>query len=422
MALSALETLTAEITGLSRPIGEKAMLDWQLSKIRGAMRRAAERNSRYAERFRDVDIDSIRTLDDYAVVPFTYPEELTDNAVSFVCEPERNISRITSLRTSGSTGAPKRVYFTDNDLNRTIRLFELGMRPVIGGDGSRCLIMMSDSTPGSLASLLKEGVERSGFPAEIYGTIRDFSDAAKSVRNGDAIVGIPWQMLSLCREHPELRPASVLLSADYVPSPVPDAIRSAWKCRVYTHYGLTETCFGCAVQCGEHSAHHIRHDCLLIEIINPESGRRLDFGEEGEIVITAFLNEAMPLFRYRTGDISSLENGLCECGSVLPRLRAVKGRLKNRITIDGKTFSIETMDDVLYALPELWQYEASFKCRLDKNALKITAVGPKSLNIAEIYAVVSSVLPKDIEIIVEKGKNFEEIKKRRIECIWHGEE
>lgn len=417
MALSALETLTAEITGLGRPIDEKAMLDWQLSKIRVAMRRAAERNSRYAERFKGIDIDSIRTLDDYAAVPFTYPEELTDNAVSFVCEPERNISRITSLRTSGSTGAPKRVYFTDNDLNRTIRLFELGMRPVIGGDGSRCLIMMSDPTPGSLASLLKEGVERSGFPAEIYGTIRDFSDAAKSVRNGDAIVGIPWQMLRLCREHHELRPASVLLSADYVPSPVPDAIRSAWKCRVYTHYGLTETCFGCAVQCAEHSAHHIRHDCLLIEIIDPESGRRLDFGEEGEIVITAFLNEAMPLFRYRTGDISSLENGLCECGSRLPRLRAVKGRLKNRITIDGRTFSIETMDDALYALPELWQYEAELKHGMDEQELIVKVIGSDSLSCGDLKEALLRILPSQMKLTLEIGDWLFTARKRIISNI-----
>ena len=414
MALSALEALTAEITGLSRPIDAKAMLDWQLSQIRGAMRRAAERNSCYAERFKNVDIDSIRTLDDYAAVPFTYPEELMDGAASFVCEPERNISRITSLRTSGSTGAPKRVYFTDKDLNRTIRLFELGMRPVIGGDGNRCLIMMSDSAPGSLASLLKEGVERSGFPAEIYGTIRDFSDAAKSVQAGDAIVGVPWQMLRLCREHPELRPASVLLSADYVPAPVPDVIRDVWKCRVYTHYGLTETCFGCAVQCGEHSAHHIRHDCLLVEIIDPESGRRLGFGEEGEIVLTAFLNEATPLFRYRTGDISSLENGRCECGSVLPRLRAVKGRIKNRITINGKTFSIEAMDDAMYAMPELLSYSASFEHGSGAPLLKISALGSERLRTDIIRTVLLPVVPAGIEIAMTIGAVFEKMGKRRL--------
>lgn len=414
MALSALEVLTEEITGLPSPIGEGAMLDWQLSKIRGAMRRAMQRNPHCAEQFKDIDIDSIRTIEDYAAVPFTYPEELSERPDAFVCEPERNISRITSLRTSGSTGAPKRVYFTDNDLKRTIRLFELGMRPIIGGDGARCLIMMSDVAPGSLASLLKEGVEKSGFPAEIYGTVRDFADAAKNVRDGDSIVGIPSQILRLCREYPRLRPASVLLSADYVPAPVPQAVRSTWKCRVYTHYGMTETCFGCAVQCGEHSAHHIRHDCVLVEIIDPENGRQLEFGEEGEIVITAFLNEAMPLFRYRTGDISSLECSLCECGSVLPRLRTVKGRIKNRITIDGQSFSVETMDDVLYRLPELWRYEAAFERSTGGGTLKVTALGSEHLDVAEIRAALSAIVPSCVEVTVEKGDFMGEVRKRSI--------
>lgn len=412
MALSALEVLTEEITGLQRPIGEGAILNWQLSKIRGAMRRAVQKNPNYAERFKNIDIDSIRTIQDYDAVPFTYPEELSERPDAFVCEPERHISRIISLRTSGSTGAPKRVYFTDNDLKRTIRLFELGMRPVIGGDGVRCLIMMSDAAPGSLASLLKEGVEKSGFSAEIYGTIRDFTDAAKNVRDGDAIVGIPSQILRLCREYPQLRPASVLLSADYVPAPVPQAVRSTWKCRVYTHYGMTETCFGCAVQCGEHSAHHIRHDCVFVEIIDPENGRRLEFGEEGEIVITAFLNEAMPLFRYRTGDISSLASGPCECGSVLPRLLAVKGRIKNRITIDGKIFSVETMDDALYSLPELWRYEAAFERSAGGGTLKVTALGSEQLDIAEIRTALSAVIPSCVEVTAEKGDFIGETRKR----------
>ena len=142
--------------------------------------------------------------------------------------------------------------------------------------------MMSDTTPGSMGSLLKEGVERSGVPASVYGFIYDADDAARYLRDGDVLVGVPAQILHLCRKYPKLRPESILLTADYVPAPLPDAIRELWGCRVYTHFGMTETCFGCAVQCSETSAQHIRHDSLLIEIIDPKSGKALPPGKRAK--------------------------------------------------------------------------------------------------------------------------------------------
>lgn len=394
--ISALESVTSEITGFETPIGEKEMSEWQLSQIRAAMERAASHSEAYAKCFAGIDIASIDSPAALERIPFTYPQEIIDGADALICVPRRDISRVTSLPTSGSTGAPKRIYFTEKDLARTERLFELGMAPIIGGRGRRCVVMMSDATPGSMASLLKSGVEKSGVPAAIYGGIRDFDDAARFLCDGDVIVGLPSQMIHLCRKHPTLRPESVLLSADYVPAPVPGALRKTWKCRVYTHYGMTESCFGCAVQCSQESAQHIRHDSLLIEIIDPRTGRPLPPDKEGEVVVTAFANEAMPLFRYRTGDISSLVSGKCECGSALPRLGAVRGRLKNLIKTAGGGFSIESVDDVLYRNDELWRYDASLREDACGKILSITAYGSNRLKIDDIYNALSTILPREI--------------------------
>lgn len=396
--ISALESLTAEITGFSTPIDDKVMLSWQLSQIRAAMRRAAEKNTAYAKRFAAVDISAIDSYEALRLIPFTYPEEIAAEPEVFNCEAGRNIARITSLRTSGSLGAPKRIYFTERDLQRTVRLFEMGMAPIIGTYGKRCLVMMSDASPGSIASLLKEGVERSGVPTVIYGNIRDIDNAAGAVCRGDTIVGIPAQIIHLCRKYPWLRPESVLLSADYVPAPAAHAIRKLWRCRVYTHYGMTETCFGCAVQCRESGAQHLRHDSLLIEIVDPASGRQLDFGREGEVVVTAFANEAMPLFRYRTGDIASLSTVRCECGSSLPRLGRVRGRLKNRMEIDGFQFCIEALDDVLYNNPGLWRYETEIIGGGDNKELLIKVQGDDSLKISDLYTELASLLPPALEV------------------------
>lgn len=397
--ISPLETIAAETSGYLSPISEKSMLMWQISKIKEAIKRAKERNSAYERRFADLDIDDINSYKSMSLIPFTYPEEITEDPAAFVCETQRNISRITSLRTSGSTGNPKRIYFTDNDLERTVRLFEMGMRPIIKGC-KRCLIMMSDSSPGSIASLLKEGVERGGRPADIYGNIFNVDDAAGAVREGDAIVGVPSPVIHLCRKYPGLRPGSVLLSADHIPATAAETMRKLWHCRVYTHYGMTETGFGCAVQCSETGGQHIRHDSLLIEIIDPVTGSQLDFGREGEIVITTFANEAMPLFRYRTGDISSLINGRCECGSSLPRLGRVSGRIKNRIEMAGSVISIEVLDDLIYAFDDVWEYSAELISTENRKELLITVVGEDSLKLPELQEAVSACMPAGLKIKV----------------------
>lgn len=398
--ISPLESIASEISGYHAPVSQRSMIMWQMSKIRDAIRRAKEKNISYERRFSELRIDDINSYKSMSLIPFTYPEEIMEDPAAFVCEMQRNISRITSLNTSGSTGSPKRIYFTDNDLGRTVRLFEMGMGPIIKGC-KRCLIMMSDSSPGSIASLLKEGVERGGRPAVIYGNMSNVDDAAGAVLEGDAIVGVPSLVIHLCRKYPGLRPGSVLLSADHIPATAAETIRKLWHCRVYTHYGMTETGFGCAVQCSEKSGQHIRHDSLLIEIIDPVTGSQLDFGREGEIVITTFANEAMPLFRYRTGDISSLINGRCECGSLLPRLGRVKGRIKNRIEMAGSIFSIEMLDDLIYAFDDVWEYSAELISARNEKELLITVIGGNGLKLPELRRPVATLVPACLKVRVD---------------------
>lgn len=354
--IKVMEGLTAAKSGLSEPIDAEKLQSWQISKIREAALRAMEKNTFYQRRFARSDVGKITSLGALERLPLTDCGELAGGFENFLCEPRKSLSRITSLRTSGSTGEPKRICFTENDLANMVHFFSCRIVPVIGS-GKRLLIMMSNSTYGSIADLLKKGTEKAGFPAEIIGSVTDTAQAASLIKDGDAIVGLPADIFALANLYPALRPASVLLSADFAAPRLLEKIRNNWHCRIYTHYGLTETCFGCAVQCADGSSHHIRHEDLLIEIIDPQSGRQLPPGSEGEIVITTFGHEAMPLFRYRTGDISSLEVGRCpHCGSMTPRLRAVKGRLKNRIPIGDSYISIEKTDSLLYGMEGLISY------------------------------------------------------------------
>ena len=107
-----------------------------------------------------------------------------------------------------------------------------------------------------------------------------------------------------------------------------ERIAGLWRCEVFSHWGMRETCLGGGVECAAHDGHHLRHADLLIEILDPESGVPLPFGRRGEMVISTLRREAMPLFRYRCGDLSHLIAAPCVCGSRLPRLGAVQGHYR----------------------------------------------------------------------------------------------
>jgi phenylacetate-coenzyme A ligase PaaK-like adenylate-forming protein len=135
-----------------------------------------------------------------------------------------------------------------------------------------------------------------------------------------------------------------------------------------------------------------------VEIIDPLTGRELEPGQEGEIVLTSLSSEAMPLIRYRTGDIGSLIKS--PCGSPLPRLGKIRGRgeyLKNRV-------NIHLLDDLIFALPDIRAYRAA----LEKGLLRLTLEGgaANEKNLSEQLGV---------EVKIDYGKVFPYGGKRKLE-------
>jgi phenylacetate-coenzyme A ligase PaaK-like adenylate-forming protein len=278
-----------------------------------------------------------------------------------LCVPLGDVARIRTLHTSGSTGAPKRVWFTEGDMERTVSFFSRGMRPLVR-EGGTCIAMLSNDSPGSVADLLRRGLARNGVNCVIHGAIQG-PEAVEIAVGAQCYVGLPAELFWLCRYAPHLRPETVLLSADYVSGSITKVLAAEWGCRVFTHYGMTETCYGLAVQGWDQGGHHIRLEDYIVEIIDPLTGAELQPGQEGEIVLTSLSSEAMPLIRYRTGDIGSL---IISPGG-LPQLGKIRGRreyLKNRV-------NIHLLDDLLFALPGIKGYKAA----LDRGILRITLEG-----------------------------------------------
>ena len=288
---------------------------------------------------------------------FTTAEDLAGHGRDYVRVGASSIQRIVTLSTSGSTGAGKRLYFTAGDLRRTVDFFRDGMKQICA-PGDKVAILLGSPSPDGLGRLLEEGLRELGAVPSLLCLPVDYDETAQVLEalRPDCLVGLPVQLRRLALTTPRLRPRTVLLSGDYVSLAAVETISRLWQAKVFSHYGLTESGLGFAVQCPLLLGQHIRADELQVEIVDPDTGESLPEGQWGEIVFTTLRREAMPLKRYRTGDVSRLLPGVCPCGQPGPRLDRVLGRVTER----RKPVSIYELDETLLRDDALLDYEASF--------------------------------------------------------------
>ncbi len=298
---------------------------------------------------------------DFQEIPFITAEDLQESPESFLCVSPKEIARIITLRSSGTSGKPKRLFFTAEDLERTADFFSYGIRSLVR-PGDRVAVFMAGETHYSVGGLLKEGLSHLPAAVDVFGFIQDYDLAAKQASGADTLIGTPVQMLRLADRAPELSPRTVLLSADYTADSLMRRIELRWNCRVFTHWGMSETGYGGGVQCEARKAYHLRDEDLLLEIVDPETGRPAEPGNYGEIVITTLRRRGMPLIRYRTGDLGRMETTPCPCGCLKPRLDKVMGRIREqRFLPDGSSFSVQRLDEALFSLPWVLDYAAEYQ-------------------------------------------------------------
>ena len=255
------------------------------------------------------------------------------------------VQRVLSDATSGTTGAAKRVFYTEADLENTVRLYMAGLGELIF-PGSVTMICFPFSGPFGLGELIAEAITRLGAralklgPSLSYGEYREILKRERP----DSFVGMPIQLLSLLRVCGRGSLRRALVSGDACPDSVLHACEGLLGSRLFPHYGSREMGMAGAITCPAHAGMHLRENHVLAEIVN-ENGEPLPPGETGELVITTIGMEALPLIRYRTGDYTRALPGPCPCGSVTLRLDTIRRR---PVGLD-----VPALDDALFALDGL---------------------------------------------------------------------
>ena len=334
MRLSPVDALAA--AGIGRP-GEaptpEAVADWQLAALRRAVAHAAAAPF-YRDRLAGLPAGFPRTPDEFAALPFTSPADLTEAHGRFLAVSQDELARMVTLATSGTTGTPKRVGFTEADLEDIRHFFHIGISTLVE-PGDTVLILMPGQRPASIGDLLLQALPRLGAKGILGDPTGDPETLAADLRRHrpNSLVAAPSQIVRAL-EWPKVCAAArdclrtVLLSAEALPEGWKALLAERFGATVFDHYGATEMGYGGGVECEAQDGYHLRETELYFEVVDIETGAPLPDGDLGEVVFTTLTPRGMPFVRYRTGDAAAMLAGPCPCGSRLRRLGPIAGRIE----------------------------------------------------------------------------------------------
>jgi phenylacetate-coenzyme A ligase PaaK-like adenylate-forming protein len=395
-----LDHWTARRIGLTGSLTREALDTWQLARLRATLARARADSPFYRDR-RDWPADPVTSLADLARFPFTTAADLAQAEPSFLAVPADEAGRAVMLTTSGTSGPPKRMFFTGADRESTIDFFHQGLG-IVARAGDRVVIVFPSERPGGIGDALAAAVRRLGARPIVAPAPMTPEDLAAFVwaEQATVVVGPPVALLAAARVSahdggPPIRIRAALVSSDRASPSLVAALGALWGCAVRDHWGMTEIGYGGAVSCGRDGGCHLREADLLVEVIDPATGAPLADGETGELVVTTLTQRGMPFVRYRTGDLARLETGRCGCGSLLRRIVGFAGRRGGAIALPaGDSFSLATLDDALFGLEAVTDFTARVTPG-DPVELEIVLATPASLRDREVLHEARVALSRD---------------------------
>jgi len=349
------------------PVGETMPRDMlaalQLKRLKHTLEHAYANVPHYRRAFEAAGVrpQSLKTLADIVRFPFTLKTDLRDNyPFGMFAVPRQQLNRLHA--SSGTTGKPTVVGYTKGDLERWASLMarSLGCVGAVPGDVVHNAYGYGLFTGGLGAHYGAEQLGCTVVPMSGGGTERQV--ALISDFGANVLCATPSYALNIAEVAEtmgvDLR-RSPLRCGVFGAEPWSEALRIDLQERLGIKavdiYGLSEI-MGPGVACECHVAQaglHGWEDHFLFEIIDPETLQPLPFGEAGELVITTLSKEALPMIRYRTRDITRLDDSPCACGRTHVRIMRVTGRNDDMLIIRGVNVYPSQIEAVLVGFPGL---------------------------------------------------------------------
>lgn len=329
------------------------MTDEQFNKIKDTIIKVAGKSEFYQKKFEGIDLNEIKSLEDFQNLPFTEKADLRQAyPLGLMAVPEKEVVRIHS--SSGTTGTPVIIPYTQKDVQDWAEMFKRCYETANITDMDRIHI-----TPGY--GLWTAGI---GFQAgaELLGAMVIPMGPGNTDKQIQMMMDLKSSVLCATSSY------ALLLAEEITKRGVKDKIylkkgvigseRWGEKMRrrianelgvkLYDIYGLTEIYGpGIAMSCDEEYGMHYWDDYFYFEIVDQYTGEPVPYGKTGELVITTLCKEGAPLIRYRTHDLTKFIPGECACGLKYPRIDMIIGRSDDMVKVRGTNIYPGQIDDLL---------------------------------------------------------------------------
>ncbi|MCQ2973104.1 MAG: phenylacetate--CoA ligase [archaeon] len=361
----------------------------QLKRLQDTVKTAFDKVPYYNKKYSDANVfpEDIETLADIEKLPFITKDDLREAyPYGLIAVDMKEIKEVHS--SSGTTGKPVVSGYTERDLDtwaetiaRGLTMMGLGEDDIIqnthgyglftGGFG----VHYGSHKIG--ATIIPISTGQSSRQIEI---MKDFQTTGLIVTPSYGIY-----LGDVAREDgidlSEINIKAIGFGAEMWTEEMRQKIEEIYNTKAYNIYGLTElTGPGIGVECSQQSGLHIAEDFYYPEIIDPQTLKQLPAGEKGELVLTNLYREGMPVIRFRTKDITSINYDKCECGRTFARMSRITGRSDDMIKVKGV---------------------AVFPSQIEKALLKISNVEPHYIIIVTRPDVLD-----EIEVQVEVSANL----------------
>lgn len=307
----------------------------------------------------DLTPEDIKSVDDLSKLPFTTKQDLRDNyPYGLFASPLSEIVRIHA--SSGTTGKPTVVGYTRKDIDTWS---EIMARALVCGGADKGSIVQNAYGYGLFTGGLgvHYGAERLGasvIPISGGNTkkqlmlMQDFGTTVLTCTPSYALyLAEAIQESGIDRNKLNLQYG--IFGAEPWTEELRKEIEEKLQIKAIDIYGLSEVMGpGVSCECQAQNGSHIMEDHFIPEIIDPDTGKVLGEGKTGELVFTTITKEGIPLIRYRTRDITSLNYETCECGRTMVRMNRVMGRSDDMLIIRGVNVFPSQIESVLVEMGE----------------------------------------------------------------------
>lgn len=413
-----------DLLRLTRNSNRNKIANYQENKLKETINKSIQHVSYYKSHYSDkLEQDSVQAFDLLAKLPILTKDNLRNFSNDIKAD---NISNVTVISTSGTSGTPLNVITTKEAIQINYAFFWNFLESVGINFGDRSvtfagrnIIPPSQTRPPfwrknwSMNNMLCSTYHLSKENIPYYIKAMESFNPRLIDSYPSAIYTIALYILENKIKH-QVRPKAIVTSSETLLEPQRKAIEEAFNCTVYDQYGSAEMCVF-AAQC-ENGSYHVHPEYGYLEVVD-ENGKKTSSGNIGNLLCTSLINPAMPLIRYQIGDSGILSNKKCACGWETQILQSIEGRLDDMIvTPSGK--KVGRLDPIFKGLSNIKETQIE-QDRPDRVVVKIVPLENfnKETTSEHLKKELRNRLGDDIEVLFTYPKEIEKTKSGKFRSV-----